>query len=143
MLLTILLACSLTHKCTADHYKLKIERKDRVQAQALARASEKARKTEQEWSALFDLAATMNQEAIADVRTQKDRIIADLRAGRLSFRAACTVPQAPAHPGEPEGREEGGQSGLVAEAITERLAACDEVTHERNLAAELLLEERG
>lgn len=105
-------------------------------------AERKARKQEQEWVAAFDLSATLHQETLRDSNARRDRIIAGLRAGRLRLSTCPGLPEAAAHPGEPEAAETGGQSGVVGEAITGRLAVCDEVTLERNQAVRLLEAER-
>lgn len=104
---------------------------------------EAARKQEQEWSAAFDLSLGLHQENMNETLSQRDRIIAGLRSGRLSFRASCSaVPAVAADSPAAETGAESGQPGLVGEAITARLAQCDEVTHERNLAVSLLEAER-
>lgn len=145
--LTILILVWLHgHKSGADNMDAKwqaIFSKQQLQAaQARVKASEAARKQEVDWSAAFDIINTIQQESLADAISRRDRIIAGLRAGRLSFRPCSGVPEAPAHPGEPEAAPESGQSGVVGEAITARLAVCDEVTLERNQAVSLLEAER-
>lgn len=141
MFVFVLVACLTTHKCTADHYKLKMERRDRIAAEAAVKAEAKARKREQQLVADFATAATQNLEDTNATLAHRDRIIASLRSGRLSF-PACPVPEAAADSAATESRAESGQPGLVGEAITERLAVCDEVVHERNMAVELLKLER-
>lgn len=143
MLILILLLCAQVEKCTAAKYELKIASlqaaADKERAESLQRAMEQ----ERGWVVAFDLSLGLHQENMNETLSQRDRIIAGLRSGRLSFRAGCpTVPEVAADPAPAEAGAEGGQPGLVGEAITARLAQCDEVTHERNLAVELLKAER-
>jgi hypothetical protein len=111
---------------------------------ALALAAEKsAREQEHKWAAAYDLAVNIEQQETNRVRNQADRIIAGLRAGRLSIAPACPgLPQVAPDSPAVEAGEAGGQLGLVGEAITVKLAVCDEVTEERNLAVRLLEAER-
>lgn len=123
-------------------WELFVAQQAAAQAKAHQQAEAKARKQEADWAAAFDVINTIQQESLADAISRRDRIIAGLRAGRLSFRPCSGVPEATAHPGEPEAAPDAGQSGLVGEAITARLAVCDEVTLERNQAVRLLEAER-
>lgn len=112
-------------------------------AKALAKAEAEARQQEQKWAAAFDVAATIQHEEMKNVAAHRDRLLADLRAGRLRFQACpAQVPQAAADSSQPESRAEGGQPGMVGEELVARLAVCDEVTLERNQAVRLLEAER-
>jgi hypothetical protein len=102
-----------------------------------------ARDQEQKWAAAFVAAASISHEEMKDVQAHRDRLLADLRAGRLSLKPArCGVPQAPADPGQPQESQDSGQPGLVGEAITNRFAVCDEVVNERNQCVGLMDMER-
>lgn len=144
-LVLVLLACLTTHKCTADHYKLKMERKERVAAEQVAKYEAAARDQEQKWAAAFDAAASISHEEMKNVQAHRDRLLADLRSGRLRLQArpAAQVPDAAADSGESQAGAEGGQPGLVGEELVARLAVCDEVTLERNHAVELLKIDRS
>lgn len=107
--------------------------------------SERLRNRERQLVNDFATAANENLEQTNETLAKRDRIIADLRSGRLSWPGVCAA--AEARPAATDTRQpptgaEGGQSGLVAEEITARFALCDEVTHERNQAVSLLRAER-
>ena len=144
-LVLVLLACLTTHKCTADHYKLKMERKERVAAEQVAKYEAAARDQEQKWAAAFDVTAHVYQEKLTDAQKNRDRIMRDVAAGRLRLPAACPAAQVPAvaaDSGQPVAGAEGGQPAMVGELVN-RLAVCDEVTIERNHAVELLKIDRS
>lgn len=94
MLLTLLLACSMTYKCTADHYRLKIERKDRIQAQAIAKRSEAYRKLEADAQAFADLVAQQGYDALREKERENESLRAAVAAGRkrLLVNVACPMP---------------------------------------------------
>lgn len=143
MLLLLLLAYLKGGHDTDAKWQARWLARDKADAVAAQKATNAARKQEADWAAAFDLSATMYQESYNDLQKRRDRIIADMRAGRLSFKPArCPVPQAPADPGQPQSPEDGGQSGLAGEELVSRLAQCDEVTLERNQAVRLLEAER-
>lgn len=123
-----------------DHHGTKQERQ-RWELQS-AKSAQAARKKEQELADFSGLLALNMQEFKDEKLAQRDRIIADLRSGRLSFSPGCGVPEAAANPGAAAQAEDPGQPRLVAEAITDRFAACDEAINERNEAVELLRAER-
>ena len=108
-----------------------------------AAAATAARDQEQKWAAAFDVSAKIQHEELTNVQKHRDRLLADLRAGRLRLQAcpAAQVSDAPADSGESQAGAEGGQPGLAGELVN-RLATCDEVTLERNQAVELLRAER-
>lgn len=111
-------------------------------ARALAKAEAEARTQEQKWAAAFDVSAQIQHEELKNVQAHRDRLLSDIRAGRLRLKACPDqVPATSAHPGEPKAGAEGGQSAMVGE-LANRLAVCDEVTLERNQAVELLRAER-
>lgn len=117
--------------------------RDKAEAVAALKATNVAREQEQKWAAAFDAAAAISHEEMTNVQNHRDRLLADLRSGRVSFKPArCPVPEAAADSGQPAQGEEGRQPGLAGEELVSRLAACDEVTVERNLAVELLKSER-
>lgn len=146
VLILLMLLSTCCYQKGAEHernkWQVKLSAMKEQLAYNQAQAEAKARKQEADWSAAFDVISTIQQESLADAISRRDRIIAGLRAGRLSFRPCSGVPEAPAHPGEPEAAPDAGQSGMVGEAITARLAVCDEVTLERNQAVRLLEAER-
>lgn len=102
-----------------------------------------ARDQEQKWAAAFDAAASISHEEMKNVQAHRDRLLADLRSGRLRLQAcpAAQVSEAPADPGQLATAETGGQPAMAGELVN-RLAVCDEVTLERNQAVELLKAER-
>lgn len=110
----------------------------------VAKAEAAARDQEQKWVAAFDAAAAISHKELANVHSHRDRLLADLRSGRLRLQAcaASQVPGPAADSGESQAGAEGGQPGLVGEELVARLAICDEVTIERNQAVELLRAER-
>lgn len=103
-----------------------------------------ARDQEQKWAAAFDAAASISHEEMTNVQKHRDRLLSDLRTGRLRLQAcpAAQVPDAPADSGQSVAGQEAGQPGLAGEELVARLATCDEVTLERNQAVELLRAER-
>lgn len=109
-------------------------------SQQVAANEAAARVHEQETLAAWSAAADIQQEELNHVRQNRDRLLADLRAGRLLWPGKCpaVLPQAPADTGEPEAGAEGRQPGLAGEEIIARLAVCDEVVSERNQAVRLL-----
>lgn len=136
------------HSTGADNMDVKwqaIFSKQQLQAaNARVAATEAARKQEADWVAAFDAAATIQHEEMTNVAAHRDRLLADLRAGRLSFKPArCGVPEAPADSGQPQAAPDAGQPGLAGEELVSRLATCDEVTLERNQAVRLLEAERA
>ena len=110
----------------------------------VAKAEAAARDQEAKWAAAFDVSAQIQHEELTNVQKHRDRLLADLRAGRLRLQAcpAAQVPGPAADSGESQAGAEGGQPGLVGEELVARLATCDEVTLERNQAVELLRAER-
>jgi hypothetical protein len=111
-----------------------------------AAAATAAREQEHKWAAAYDLAVTIEHEETTRVRTQADRIIAGLRAGthRLSIAPACPgMPEAAADTPAATAGAEGGQPGLAGEELVQRLAVCDEVTLERNMAVSLMRADRS
>ena len=126
-----------------SRWELASSRQAAKAAQNALQAERTAREQERMWVAAYDLAITLEQQETARVRTQKDRIIAGLRAGRLHLTTCpAGLPQVAADTGRADAGAEGGQSGLVGEEITARLATCDEVTNERNLAVSLMRADR-
>ena len=109
----------------------------------VAKAEAAARDQEAKWAAAFDVSAKIQHEELTNVQKHRDRLLADLRAGRLRLQAcpAARLPEAAADSGQPAAREEGGQPAMAGELVN-RLAVCDEVTLERNQAVELLKAER-
>lgn len=108
-------------------------------SQQVAASSEAARVREQETLAAWSAANDIQHQELTHVQAHRDRLLADLRAGRLRLPSACPaqVPAAAADPGQPQGAEEGGQSAMAGELVN-RLAVCDEVASERNQAVRLL-----
>lgn len=102
-----------------------------------------ARDQEAKWAAAFDAAASISHEEMKNVQAHRDRLLADLRAGRLRLQACPTacLPDAPADSGQPSTAETGGQPAMAGELVN-RLAVCDEVVLERNQAVDLLKAER-
>ena len=102
-----------------------------------------ARDQEQKWAAAFDVSAQIQHEELTNAQKHRDRLLADLRAGRLRLQAcpAAQVSDAPADSGKPSTAETGGQPAMVGELVN-RIAVCDEVVLERNQAVELLRAER-
>lgn len=143
MLLLLLLAYLKGGHDTDAKWQARWLARDRSDAVAAQKATDAARKQEADWVAAFDVAATISNEEIKNVQAHRDRLLADIRAGRLSFKpAGCPVPQAPADPGQPQAAPERGQPGLAGEELVHRFAVCDEVVIERNQCVGLLSAER-
>lgn len=142
VLILILLLCSQVEKCTASKYEARIATMEKGYAQAAASQQRHIREWENKKAQEFAILSERNLEDRNNVIAHKDRIIAGLRAGRLRLKACSGLPQAATDTAPAEAGAEGGQLGLVGEAITVRLAVCDEVTHERNMAVRLLEAER-
>lgn len=137
MLLIILLACLTTHKCTADGYKLQLERKDRAAVEALVRVEQKARKIEQDWQAAADLISAQGYAALQEKERENDRLRDAVDAGtvRLRVAAKCPARLPEAAPGGPVDTAGGAEldaparrhyhalrSGIVQ--LESRLSAC-------------------
>lgn len=112
-------------------------------ATLVAKAATEAREQEAQWAAAFDVTAQIQQEELTNVQKHRDRLLADLRAGRLRLPSACParLPEAAADSGESPESSDSGQPAMAGELVN-RLAVCDEVTLERNQAVELLRAER-
>jgi hypothetical protein len=145
MLILILLLCQQVSRCTASEYKAQIAAIEKGNALAEASQQRHMREWEHMKSSEFAILAAQNIRERNNVLAQKDRIIADLRSGRLLWPGvqATATCQAAADPAPASESSDSGQPGLVGEAITARFAACDEVVHERNMAVELLRAERS
>lgn len=109
-------------------------------SQQVAASEAAARVREQETLAAWSVANDIQHKELTDVQAHRDRLLDDLRAGRLLWPGKCpaVLPQAPADTGEPEAGAEGRQPGLAGEELIARLAVCDEVVSERNQAVRLL-----
>lgn len=147
VLILLMLLSTCCYQKGAEHERVKWQAKlSAMREQAAynqAQAEAKARKQEADWAAAFDLSATIYQESYNDLQKRRDRIIADMRSGRVSLKPArCGVPQAPANSGQPQAAPESGQPGLAGEELVSRLATADEVVIERNQCVELLKAER-
>lgn len=115
-----------------------------MQAKQHQQAEAEARKQEADWNSAFNAINAIQQESLNDAISRRDRIIASLRAGRLSFRPAdCGVPQASTDSGKPEDAGESRFSGQFGEWLVSRAAKCDEVTLKLNQAVQLMRTERG
>ena len=103
-----------------------------------AKAEAAARHQEQQWAALYDAHTAQLIEENRNVAAHRDRLLSAARAGRLRLPTCpAGVPEAAAGSAPTESGAEGGQSAMVGELVN-RLAVCDEVTLERNMAVELL-----
>jgi hypothetical protein len=135
------------HNSGSEHMDAKwqaIFSKQQLQAaNARLAASEAARDQEQKWAAAFDAAASISHEEMKNVQAHRDRLLADLRSGRVRLQAcpAAKVPAVAADSGKSPESSDSGQSAMAGELVN-RLAVCDEVTLERNQAVELLRAER-
>ena len=109
----------------------------------VAKAEAAARDQEQKWAAAFDAAASISHEEMKNVQAHRDRLLADLRSGRVRLQAcpAARLPEAPADSGQSPESSNSGQPAMAGELVN-RLAVCDEVTLERNQAVRLLESER-
>ena len=113
-------------------------------AEALAKAEAAARKQEQEWASIYEAHTAQLIEENRNVSAQAARLSARLAGLRLSLQPArCDLPQTAADSGATVAGSEGGQPGLVGEEIVARLATCDEVTNERNMAVGLMQADRS
>lgn len=109
-------------------------------SQQVAANEAAARVREQETLAAWSAAADIQHKELTHVQAHRDRLLADLRAGRLLWPGKCpaVLPQAAADTGEPEGGAESGFSGELGAWLVNRAAVCDEVVSERNQAVRLL-----
>ena len=113
-------------------------------AEALAKAEAAASKQEQEWATIYEAHTAQLIEENRNVSAQASRLSARLAGLRLSLQPArCDLPQTAADSGATVAGKDGGQPGLAGTELVARLAACDEVTNERNMAAELLRADRA
>lgn len=142
MLILVLLLCQQVSRCTASEYKAQIATMEKGYAQAEAAQQRHMREWEHMKANEFAILAAQNIRERNNVLAHKDRIIADLRSGRLRFPAVSVARQTAADTAAAPESSDSGQPGLVGEAITARFAACDEVTLERNMCAALMRKER-
>lgn len=111
----VLLACLTTHKCTADHYKLKMERKDRIAAEQLAKAEAKAREVERQWQAAAEQMANEGYKALQEKERENARLRDAVESGRQRLRVAAKCPSVPQSP-DSAGVDNGGAAELDASA---------------------------
>lgn len=129
---------------TTQRYEYARAQDAKAASDALREAEAAARVHEQETLAAWSAAADIQHEELTHVQAHRDRLLADIRAGRLRLPSACPahLPEAPADSATAQDGAESGQPGLAGEELVARLSTCDEVTVERNLAVELLKSER-